>query len=120
MEGYYSTKCYAFSIDSNDLLYNQEDTRKFWGSTDETITYRREWGGPVEKLAPTGTSWKKGETVTFYYTRTVDRAQDYDWNTDLLGDWEEWANNSMRAITLVHMGDFMLEVDSMSSKNSAY
>ncbi|HAK45327.1 MAG TPA: hypothetical protein DCO79_05340 [Spirochaeta sp.] len=106
-----------YTIDGDEIRYFQENSGKDFEDIDMVVDYRREWAGDLNRLAPDGIEWKKGKTVTFWYTETLDRGQYWNDGADALGDWEDWTYINIHNKTFTHMGDFMLEVSEDSEKS---
>ncbi|MBI9106146.1 MAG: hypothetical protein JEZ04_05325 [Spirochaetales bacterium] len=116
-EIYLDSSVKTYKITGTEFMLSQLNTTKFHDAEIAITTGEREKGGSVYRLAPTGVTWQKGNTVTFWYTELVNRDRRYDWEADAMGEWRDWTYNDIRSQTMIHMGDFILEVDADSTKN---
>lgn len=87
------------------------------GST--TAESRGKWTdiGTIDGTYPADASFEAGNTVTFRYTRTDQLEQEYDWETETLGDEVSVSGGEedKRDATFHHFGDFIVGVNSIAA-----
>ncbi len=108
----------TYDISSTELKYTELNTYKDRDDTTVTNEERYREEGMVRRMAPTDIEWKAGEVVTFYYGPET-RVEEV-WNSttdawDITWDGSDSTSNWDR--TFVHLGDFVLRVESASSKD---
>ncbi len=107
----------VYTLNGTEFNYFQENSIKNYEDSALYPNYQREWGGDVTRLAPTDIEWKKGKTVTFYYTETVNRSRNWDTTNSVWNDYNDWTYTDIRSATFTHMSDFILEVSAQSMKS---
>ena len=105
-----------YIITATEFSFFQENSQKSFDDSAAIANYQREWGGDTLRLAPEGSEWKMGETVTFYYTETVNRNRNWDYSNEVWNDWNDWTYTDIRNVTCTHMGDYMILATAQTMK----